>query len=251
MNIGLFRIVEIEINTGCNRSCSHCPNSMFPTRVQSFIPSDRFCQMLHSISTTGFAGRLSFHLYNEPLLHPKLELLISSARKILPGAIIVVMTNGDLLDDARYMSLTSAGAHHFFVTRHDGGSFPKRLQQNVVYPDRDLVLTNRGGALPVNKLHQPLEIRCLAPSEMLIVTIAGDVLCCYEDYRQEMVIGNLLQSPVEDVWLSKRFENFRKLLAAGRRNEASAICRRCNNKNHLQPQLLDDLVSLGDSGVIA
>jgi 2-deoxy-scyllo-inosamine dehydrogenase (SAM-dependent) len=182
-----------------------------------------------------FAGRLSYHLYNEPLLRRDLPRLVGIVRERLPAALQVLNTNGDLLDDTRYEALCEAGIDIFYVTRHSPGDYPSRPRQ-VVQTWQDLTLTNRGGTLthlPVSST-QTRHTPCFAPSEMLILTVTGDVLLCYEDADREHVMGNILRTPLPAIWASARFRALRERLERGDRG-VETMCTRCTNVSHAEP----------------
>lgn len=232
-----FTVVEVEVNSRCNRSCGYCPVSVLPAPpVPRFMPAGIFTRLLEQLSEISFAGRLSYHLYNEPLLRRDLELLVIEARTFLPSARQVLYTNGDLLTPNRHGTLTRAGIDHFVVTRHDHSQFAACDNVTVLTPDH-LVLTNRGGTLPhlgvAQASHQMRP--CFAPSEMLIVTASGDVLRCYEDAKRGHVYGNIMQSALGEIWYSEDFILARTNLAAGERDAVGGICSACTNLAHALP----------------
>jgi hypothetical protein len=85
-----------------------------------------FDTTVRQLAEMSFAGRISYHLYNEPLLRRDLARLVSTVDGLLPDALQVLNTNGDLLDDARYVELRRAGVDYFYVTRHEPGPYPDR-----------------------------------------------------------------------------------------------------------------------------
>jgi len=191
-----------------------------------------FGRIIEQLSECSFSGRLSYHLYNEPLLRRDLEVLVAHADAALPDAYQVIYTNGDLLSEARYARLVEAGMDHIIVTRHDGGNFPERPRQTVLRPN-DLQITNRGGY--IFDISNPLRHSCYAPSEMLIVAYNGDVLACYEDARREHIMGSLVEQTLAEVWTGERFATLRRSLETGDRSGAAAICKRCSNCAHTVP----------------
>lgn len=231
-------VVEMEVGSRCNRSCHYCPVSMNPRpSVPVWMPDQVFMAAVGQLAEISFAGRLSYHLYNEPLLRRDLARLVAVVDRLLPGALQILNTNGDFLDDGRYAELREAGIDYFYVTRHSPGDYARRPFQ-VLQTWEDLTLTNRGGSL--THLPRPTEADmrtpCFAPSEMLIVTVTGDVLLCYEDARREHVMGNLLHTPLVEIWNSEGFRERRRRLAAGDRS-ADAMCRACSNVSHSRPGL--------------
>jgi GTP 3',8-cyclase len=228
-------VVEIEVGVRCNRTCSYCPNATLgSTLPSSFIGIELFSRIVDQLSEISFSGRLSFHFYNEPLLRKDLDELVTIARAALPLAHLVLYTNGDLLSDARYASLLEAGIDFFIVTRHGGEPMPHRLHQLVQFP-LDLDLSGRAGAVLTVK--EPLRRACHAPSEMLIVTVNGDVVLCHEDARREVVVGNLGRSSLEDIWYSDTMEKLRHHLVRGDRRAAGPVCARCNHCAYPGPNM--------------
>lgn len=225
-------MVEIEINTDCNRKCCYCPNSKRPPGESSpqYMEKNLYQKIIGELKELGFKGRLSYHFYNEPLLHPNLEDIIMYTSDRLPEARQVLYTNGDLLDDRKYHSLLEWGVHHLVVTQHDSKPFPQRPRQTVLHPDW-LTLTNRGGTL----LKSPgtLDLPCLVPYKMLIISYDGKVLLCYEDAQKTQVKGDVNDRDITAVWFSDTFEAARKELEKGNR-VINDVCRYCDNKAHTQ-----------------
>jgi cyclic pyranopterin phosphate synthase len=230
----MLKNVEIEVNSRCNRKCSYCPVSVLSNSKLERWMSDFIFERIHDeLLKIDYQGRISYHFYNEPLLRRDLERFITYSHERLPGAHQVLFTNGDLLTDARYESLMSAGIEYIVITSHDGKPHPKRLRQIVQFPG-DLDLTNRGGTmttLPAATAEDHLQ-PCFAPSEMLIVTVAGDVLLCYEDAERMHSFGNLQMQTLEEIWFAPILVALRDKLERGNRLEAASICACCTNHAH-------------------
>lgn len=227
-------VVELEVNAHCNRRCGYCPNA-FPEhrRPAELMATSLFERVVGMLGRVEFSGRLSFHLFGEPLLRDDLEDLIAWARPRLRMAYFVLYTNGDFLDDARYESLLAAGMDRFKVTRHGWDeTFPERPFQSVRHPNH-FTVSGRGGV--VARESAPLDIACHAPSEMLIVAFNGDVLLCHEDASRRHVMGNLAKQDLENVWGSPRFQAVRRSLEAGRRGGGTDTCARCDSRLYPLP----------------
>jgi len=179
-----------------------------------------------------FSGRLSFHFFNEPLIRRDLEALVSWARPRLPLSYLVLYTNGDLLNEDRYSALLRAGIDNFLVTRHDFDSYPSREFQFVQHPN-NFTLSGRGGTIA--RSDEPLDLACFGPSEMLIVTVNGDVVLCHEDAERRHVMGTFRTQTLPEIWFSDRFEAFRAPLEHGDRARAGSMCRSCDNRLYPVP----------------
>jgi 2-deoxy-scyllo-inosamine dehydrogenase (SAM-dependent) len=112
----------------------------------------------------------------------------------LPDVLQLLYTNGDFLKDIRYENLVRAGISFFIVTRHESSDFPGPSQK--VVKSRDLTLSNRGGLMK-NVQGLRLSLPCYAPSDMLIVTVTGDVLLCFDDAARTQVMGNVAEQAIE------------------------------------------------------
>jgi cyclic pyranopterin phosphate synthase len=230
--------VELEVGSRCNRACSYCPVSLNPRPpVPARMSDEVFLASVQQLAAASFAGRISYHLYNEPLLRRDLARLVTVVDELLPDALQVLNTNGDLLDGPRYADLRQSGVDYFYVTRHEQGPYPDRPFQ-IVQDSAALTLTNRGGTM----VHLPSpsaaagRTPCWAPSEMLIVTVTGDVLLCYEDAHRENVLGNVLASSLPEIWNDEGTAALRRRLQSGDRAAAS-LCTACSNVSHAEPGL--------------
>ena len=229
----LIEVAEIEVNTACPRRCSYCPNGVPELRKTNHDMSDvLYAHVITELASAEYLGRLSFHLYSEPLLRRDLAALVALAKRALPRTFFVLYTNGDLLSTSRYTELLDAGIDRFLVTYHDARTPPPARSFEIVQHWTDLTLTSRGGLVaPARALDRP----CHAPAEMLIVAFNGDVLLCHEDGRRAFVMGNLERQSLRDVWESKNFARTRALLRNGNRAAASGLCAQCDLTGYAVP----------------
>lgn len=225
-----IQVIELEVNTRCNRRCSYCPSGLLQYRsAERRMNAVLYDRLLQQFAEIGFCGRLSLHHFNEPLLRKDLEVLVRKAREALPRAFLVIYTNGDLLDDARYHRLMDAGVDRFLVTRHDYSPFPTRPFQEVQTP-KDFPHSSRGGT--VAPVFGPLCLPCFAPDEMLIVGHDGRVVLCHEDAKKLFVLGDLSTQSLAEVWQSPRLRALRAALRAGDRSAVGGVCTSCDNRLH-------------------
>jgi 2-deoxy-scyllo-inosamine dehydrogenase (SAM-dependent) len=228
-----LKVVEIEVNTQCNRKCSYCPvskgvNRGLPKRMKWEI----FQTVIAKLEEAEFDGRVSYHFYNEPLLLMDLEKYISYAKDKLKCAEHVIYSNGDLLCDERYNSLVESGVDKFIVTTHDNSVFPERPNQIVILGS-DLNITNRGGFFSSHV--SAIQKKCFVPLELIVIGYNGDVMLCYEDTERNNIFGNLVDSNLEDIYYSDEAKSIRISLLAGNRANGLSICKNCDNVSHIEP----------------
>ena len=228
----LFQVVEIEVNRHCNRRCSYCPQS-YPwfRKPEVLMEEALFDRIVEELGEMDFAGRLSFHTYNEPLLHPRLDSLVARARPLVPKAWFVLYTNGDFLSDERHGALLEAGIDHFLVTRHNGRPIPARPFQEQQLAG-DFMISNRGGLMGPGHAGG---LACHAPNEMLMIHQNGAVVLCHEDATARQVMGWAGRQTLRDIWLSEEFSRLRRLLLEGKRGSAGGQCATCDNRLHPLP----------------
>ena len=194
-----------------------------------------FERIVSELERQDYSGKFSFHFYNEPLIRKDLERLVEKVARRLPRAYRLLYTNGDLLTDERHASLLAAGIDHLIVTSHSGEIVKDRPKQTVQYP-QDLVLTSRGGLVQVGSRKElPMARPCWAPTDMLIVTVTGDVVLCCEDATRSMKMGNVMEQSLEALWFSPELVRLRTLLQQGKRGEAGMACARCDNTEFHSP----------------
>jgi len=206
-------------------------------------------KIINNLVEIDFAGRISFDFYNEPLLHPELTDFVILTRAQLPRSILHLYSNGSLLTLDRYRGLRSAGIDKFVITKHEaefqslnGFAFDATYlaltaeeKRCVVYRSHhDLKLVNRGGLLPhLGRQGLPL-VPCHLPSHMLTFTVAGLVLPCFEDFREEQVFGDIHKQKLVDILASEKYVQFRRDLKRGLRH-LHRPCQNCNRTEVLPP----------------
>ena len=89
--------------------------------------------------------------------------------------------------------------------------------------ERGIRFTASGSATPVESLVRDFGDRpwsgCRRPYTLTYITSSGNVLsCCFapfghrsaSEYRQERVLGNIFEEPIEAIWRGERYEAFRR-----------------------------------------
>lgn len=206
---------------------------------------ESFRVILHQLSDIEYEGKISYHFYNEPMLHPELENFVKLSKEILPKSQSEVFTNGMFLNPEKYEALRKAGVDRFTVTKHQGLSKiafeetyknlsheeKKRIQ---FFDHTKIVYTSRGGLVDYGKkLEEPSKKMCLIPAYSLVITVNGNVVTCYEDYKEKTVMGNVFQEHIKDIWNKPEYQEFRDDLRQGFRYKHE-LCKTCNNLKVVQ-----------------
>ena len=236
----MFSAVEIEINSNCNMSCSYCPNSEYERIEQGEIDPLLFEEIMTQLKENNFKGRVSYHFYNEPLLSKNLNLFVSMTQKYLPSSTIVIYSNGTLLTKSRLLELFGLGVSAFLITKHEDvkksyvfekvyNSLEEEIQKRISYQGfEDVDLSNRAGLLEHIGQEDVSFVPCYIPSYLMVITLKGNVLPCYEDFNQSLAMGNVNDTKIIDIWNSEKYKNFRKVLKSKNGRKSNPTCENCS-----------------------
>jgi radical SAM protein with 4Fe4S-binding SPASM domain len=233
-----LKMVEIEINHHCNRACSYCPNSVAERKEKGEMDPELFEKLMIQLSEVNYKGSISYEFYNEPMLARNFDWFVQTTRRYLPENRIDLYTNGTLLSMKKFKQYIEYGVSRFIVTKHEGishyvfdevyanlSSLEKEL---VIYQTHhDLKLTNRGGVVDAGPRGTAHLTPCFIPEYLLVVTVLGNVLPCFEDFHEENIMGNIGETHLKDIWTSEPFKKFRHNLKLGQRHLLSP-CNKCN-----------------------
>lgn len=237
----LVKTIEVEINSQCNLACRYCPNSSSERIEQGDMDPQLFQLLLNQLKAMEYQGRFNYHFYNEPLLSPNLLHFIKLANSHLPNCLHTIYSNGTLLTMSKLIELISIGVDKFIITKHHPvqkipledfyQELPQKYKAKVIFKQyQQLKMTNRGGLIPNEKPQKPLPLQrpCFIPATTAIITVQGNVVGCYEDYKQKHIFGNISETPFLEIWNSPIYRTFRDDLKKGRRSQYE-VCSQCDS----------------------
>jgi radical SAM protein with 4Fe4S-binding SPASM domain len=68
---------------------------------------------------------------------------------------------------------------------------------------------------------------CSTPITTFNILYTGDVILCCDDFSNKMILGNVNESTIKEIWNSKKYKEIRKMLYNGEREKIS-VCRTCS-----------------------
>ena len=101
----------LEITNVCNLSCDFCPGTKRP---KGFLTPEDFSVLAQKLRP--HVEYLYLHLMGEPLLHPKLEQLLSITQE--SGFKVMITTNGTLLPKQSSLLCSSPCVHKISISLH-------------------------------------------------------------------------------------------------------------------------------------
>jgi radical SAM protein with 4Fe4S-binding SPASM domain len=79
---------------------------------------------------------------------------------------------------------------------------------------------------------------CIQPFKLLCVCANGDVVGCCVDWKREILLGNILQSKITEIWNGNTHRELLKSLLI--KNSKKPICQKCWYTAQNQPDDIDD-----------
>lgn len=104
------RMVEIENHSYCNRTCWFCPNAQLDRRSSNtLMRSAVYEKILADLKSIDYSQTFSWSRYHEPFAHDSIYDRIGLARRALPRAHLLVISNGDYLNRDSLRRLEDVG----------------------------------------------------------------------------------------------------------------------------------------------
>jgi radical SAM protein with 4Fe4S-binding SPASM domain len=247
-SIGFWQKLQIELHSDCNRDCGFCPR--FGDRsgvrkdaegkaVRVKMPTEQVLSIIDQAHALGYRGVVGLHRLSEATLDPRFLDIYNYIRK--RGMVFHDATNGDVLQ--RKPELCAAIDHPdteiifglYDATTEDEREEEKRFWRSrfkhasvrFSEPVKKLVLRKNSQAYELaEKDPAVLDMPCYATNELLIRYDGNVNLCCQDDMC-EFHLGNVFETPIEQIWWSdKRAEIVRTLRRPGGRHRL-APCSTC------------------------
>ena len=239
-NPKLFNVVQIESHNTCTRKCWFCKFGQERQDAEILSMSDEtILTIANGLHELEYSGRISLYGINEPLLEPRLFDMIALFKSKCPDSFITINTNGDRLTEAVYQKLMEAGLDGLIIDIYDHlamrrlekyGAYEKVALQDRRKPDDKM--DNRGGSVKINQdkffLEKIIKSTCLRPFNVLQICANGDVVLCCADMYGDVVMGNIMNQTLEDIWNSEGFKLYRTELATNGRANLK-LCQNCSH----------------------
>jgi len=226
---GVFRRtkrISLELSNLCNHAEAHhrCPAHF--REEPAILPEAIVDAVLSSCRACDFQGVISFHLYNEPGIDPRLMLFMKKVKQALPAARLFLLTNGWYLDQTLAREFEAHGLDFLGIS---------------VYSEEERARLSRISlGIPIRFLHEPHDDRvhwyngrpgsgcglpCYCPLYEICITCRGEVGLCPFDWQRRHVFGNLHDDPLEVILEGAAVWRLYEELSKG--NRELAICRGC------------------------
>lgn len=223
----LFSLVELNITNRCTRQCEFCPR--VSTGQYRCLDLGMYNKLLGDLANLDYKGLVMYSGFSEPLLHIQLENLIADTKNKLPESTLGIVTNGDFLNVKKMQIIFENGLDMLAISLYDGPpqieyfsemmasagltdahvSLRRRYRQDGDYG----FINNRAGALETST-ELPMRRRCFYPFYTVYIDHNGDVQFCSHDWNKNIIIGNIKNSNIFDIWTCDELYRIRRCLSA-------------------------------------
>jgi radical SAM protein with 4Fe4S-binding SPASM domain len=227
----IFKEIEFETTSYCNRKCSYCPNidfERFGEDENFLMKQEVFEALINQLAELKFCGMISPHLYGEPLSDHRMLSWSKYIKKKLPLSRLKIVTNGDFLNKNNFKEFVSAGVDIFYISKHSK-LLKKPCRQLLEDLDIDILnkhilvqdffgdfnnnqsmFTNRGGSVELKKeIVKKPPVNC-SYATYPVINVFGDLILCCQDFNNNYVFGNIMNKPLKDIWFDKKNIKLRK-----------------------------------------
>lgn len=137
-----------------------------------------------------------------------------------------------------YIKTTNLGVENNSDFYNEYGEFCDYIYvENVIenWPEFDAG-SNQGAVRYEEVPYQKKKEICIQPFKLLCVAANGDVVPCCVDWKRDLLLGNINDQSILEIWNGDRLKQLRKSLL---QNQKKNICNRCSYSVQNQPDDID------------
>lgn len=238
MPINTLKIIEVEINSFCNRKCSWCPNKILDRTKAKELDEETYRNLIRELKNNSYDGTISYSRYNEPMAFPKLfKERVSYAKANLPNVKFVSNTNGDyllkrnieglLIDELTVMDYDCKGINYCVNKLFEIGADLTNVDGNIIRAEKDDMtilyyanwteeaeINDRGGSLSEYSTSKR-GYRCKEPMYFAGIDYNGNVMpCCNlrsdNERHKPYILGNVNNQSLEEIYKSNKAKKIRE-----------------------------------------
>src|SRR3990172_5608141 len=234
--------ISVQTISACNAECVFCPYPyVSKTLPQGVMPWETYKKIVDECAS--FEGLTNFSplLQNEPLIDKNIGRAVTYFKERNNGRTPVqISTNGYLITENMIMNniekllSLDLGKMKFLVRFLATSKNEQEIKEAVKYWHNRGVMTevitllhNRGGAIDIGHLKPKMQVQplrkkinkiwfnifttcCVVPFRQMYILYNGDVLLCGNDWRRELILGNVNKNSIREIWNGSIARQIRK-----------------------------------------
>jgi radical SAM protein with 4Fe4S-binding SPASM domain len=228
-SIKIFKSVELEIHSSCNRDCEFCPRYYNRTgirkdedgnMVRKQMSTEKVKAVIDELIAFGFRGKIRFHRLSEPLVDKRYLDFVKYAKS--KSLLVTDHTNGDALKNNPELCKQLDGlVDEYKIGLYDYTTH-KGKQKEIAFWKTQFKKTKITFSLPLEhtnirqdskayfkKYKNPkiLDQACDTRLDALLVRYDGEVSLCCQDDECTFGLGNVFEKPIAEIWGSEKHKN--------------------------------------------
>jgi radical SAM protein with 4Fe4S-binding SPASM domain len=251
--IDIFGELEISLSRTCDKQCISCPHSVPNYRVfnkmeHQYMDMGIVDIIVAELREIDFSGQIDIAGLGEPVLHPDFLEIFDKLIHINNKVRVRLVTNGykkkfksvKFLNEIKSL-LNNRTEILFSVYNKNDMDFYNNICEQLssdlvcikeIFLENysleksiiDFNLNNRGGSVS-SVVNLNRNDTCYYPFFMLFISPNGDYQYCPHDWQKKLIIGNIMDIGLLDMWKTKTRQ--RELFLNHRRNDIK-VCKECN-----------------------
>lgn len=243
VTIPLFRRLEIETHSTCNRRCPWCIRNSIPDKETTrswfetnILETEDFVRILDQALDMGFHGEVCLSHYNEPLMDERIIDLANTTRS-RGFSRVFMCSNADFLTEelARQLDgvLNDIGITLYMdePKRSERASWIKTLFTRTrvdMSPGAAPMITHFSPLIDIERLVRAnADHPCHHPLVRMIVNHRGEMLMCCDDLTGHFDLGTIHESTLAELWYGERHQRLVQALQRTGGRSCHSHCRTC------------------------
>lgn len=220
--IPLFKRLEIETSSLCNRRCTTCIRNSIPDKESTSswfsmneLDKALIVRIFEQSQMIGFNGEICLSHYNEPLLDHRIVDISQKARSF-GFSRVFMCSNGDHLTEELASHLDGVVHDIGFTIYTSGQHKQERIawikslfkQTKIVIGAEQHMITHHSPLCDVNVIAQKHRNNpCRHPLTRFVVNHKGEMLLCCDDLTGHFSLGNIADKSISELWYSDAHQN--------------------------------------------
>lgn len=232
--------LEIETCSLCNRKCPWClfgQHSDFRRGKNAYLDICYLEKVFHELKEKKFAGVISFHSMNEPLLDERIAngSIFKLCKSILDRDVVLkITTNGDLLNENVEIMFNS-GMDCLYVSCYNKEILYRSIDMQKFFPkisildftneNKSKLIFNRAGSIYSHYLGENKK-SCMLPLYTTVIGFDGEIRICCNDAIGQLKFGNIKTQMLYDILNNEQMKKLRNKICLSR--DSVFPCNICN-----------------------
>ena len=237
-----IKYLEFELNNQCQYTHEHkwCPRSVLGDQPYQELSTKIIIDVMKQFSD--FNGSVYFSNYNEPMLDQRIYDLIQQAKELMPNCRVQMFTNGIGMDVGTGLNLFNSGLDILRMSAYSKMEYARlvsvlqelknKVNNYIEVDDRTYAgWLGHDERLKIYDRILNCTEPCYMPIQYFMICCNGNVIPCFDDWKQFCVIGNIYNDKIDDILMNqKRLKLIEDLKQGKRENE---LCDGCNRPTEL------------------